>query len=60
MISALQELVLPLIAFALAVGVLNLRHTTSGTGRITAWSLLFYLLSMVIAVGIAIALVSKS
>ena len=59
MIDALQELVLPLIAFALMVGVLNLRHTTSGTGRITAWSLMYYLMSMVLAVGIAIALVSS-
>ena len=30
MISALQELVLPLIVFALMTGVLNLRHTTTG------------------------------
>ena len=40
MISALQELVLPLIVFALMTGVLNLRHTTTGYGcrfRCVAW-----------------------
>ncbi|KAK9909594.1 hypothetical protein WJX75_004641 [Coccomyxa subellipsoidea] len=56
LINALQELVLPLIILALMTGVLNLRHTTTGTGRITTWSLCYYLLSMVLAVIIGIAL----
>ncbi|EIE22044.1 Sodium:dicarboxylate symporter [Coccomyxa subellipsoidea C-169] len=56
LINALQELVLPLIVLALMTGVLNLRHTTTGTGRITTWSLCYYLLSMVLAVIIGIAL----
>lgn len=30
LLNALKELVLPLIAFALMVGVLNLRHTKAG------------------------------
>ncbi|KAH7300017.1 hypothetical protein KP509_24G041200 [Ceratopteris richardii] len=57
MIRALQELVLPLIMLALMNGVFSLRNTDSGTGRITRWSLLYYLLSMFLAAGLGIGLV---
>ncbi|XP_024360060.1 uncharacterized protein [Physcomitrium patens] len=57
LIRALQELVLPLMVFALMSGVFNLRHSGSGTGRIIRWSLLYYLLSMILAVILGIALV---
>ncbi|CAM6128540.1 unnamed protein product [Calypogeia fissa] len=57
LIRALEELILPLIVFALMVGILNLRHTPGGTGRIVRWALCYYLLSMVLAVGVGIALV---
>ncbi|MCO5546782.1 hypothetical protein L7F22_000218 [Adiantum nelumboides] len=57
MIRALEELVLPLIMLALMTGVFSLRSTNSGTGRITRWSLLYYLLSMLLAVGLGISLV---
>lgn len=57
LIRALQELVLPLMVFALMSGVFNLRHSGSGTGRIIWWSLLYYLLSMILAVCLGIALV---
>lgn len=57
MIRALEELVLPLIVLALMSGVFSLRSTNDGTGRITRWSLLYYLLSMMLAVGLGISLV---
>ncbi|EFJ34670.1 hypothetical protein SELMODRAFT_438697 [Selaginella moellendorffii] len=57
-IRALQALVLPLIMLALMSGVFSLRHTTSGVGRITKWSLLYYLLSMMLAVVLGIVMVS--
>ncbi|BBM98413.1 hypothetical protein MPTK1_1g13310 [Marchantia polymorpha subsp. ruderalis] len=57
MIRALQELILPLIVFALMTGVLNLRHNSGGIARIIRWSLSYYILSMLLAVGVGIALV---
>ncbi|KAH7300026.1 hypothetical protein KP509_24G041400 [Ceratopteris richardii] len=57
MIRALEELVLPLVMLALMNGVFSLRNTGSGTGRITRWSLLYYLLSMFLAAGLGISLV---
>ncbi|MCO5610389.1 hypothetical protein L7F22_064625 [Adiantum nelumboides] len=57
MIQALEELVLPLIVLALMSGVFSLRSTNDGTGRITRWSLFYYLLSMTLAVGLGISLV---
>ncbi|KAI5074513.1 hypothetical protein GOP47_0010474 [Adiantum capillus-veneris] len=57
MIQALEELVLPLIVLALMSGVFSLRNTNDGTGRITRWSLSYYLLSMILAVGLGISLV---
>ncbi|KAI5069509.1 hypothetical protein GOP47_0016140 [Adiantum capillus-veneris] len=57
MIRALEEIVLPLIMLALMTGVFSLRSTNSGTGRITRWSMLYYLLSMLLAVGLGISLV---
>lgn len=57
MIRALEELVLPLIVLALMNGVFSLRSTENGTLRITRWSLLYYLLSMLLAVGMGICLV---
>eukprot|EP00250_Pteridium_aquilinum_P018171 c23976_g2_i2 orf=504-1859(-) len=57
MIRALEELVLPLVVLALMSGVFSLRSTNNGTGRITRWSLLYYLLSMMLAVALGISLV---
>lgn len=57
LIRALQELVLPLMVFALMSGVFNLRHSASGAGRIIRWSLLYYLMSMLLAVSLGITLV---
>lgn len=57
MIRALEELVLPLIMLALMSGVLSLRSTNNGTGRISRWALLYYVLSMLLAVGLGIGLV---
>jgi solute carrier family 1 (high affinity glutamate transporter) protein 2 len=57
LIRALQELVLPLMVFALMSGVFNLRHSASGAGRIIRWSLLYYLMSMLLAVTLGITLV---
>nr|XP_024363269.1 excitatory amino acid transporter 4-like isoform X2 [Physcomitrium patens] len=57
LIRALQELVLPLMVFALMSGVFNLRHSSSGAGRIIRWSLLYYLMSMLLAVTLGITLV---
>ncbi|KAK9837108.1 hypothetical protein WJX81_003155 [Elliptochloris bilobata] len=55
-LNALQELVLPLIALALLNGVLSLRHSTAGAGRVMGWALFYYFLSMVLAVILGIAL----
>jgi len=57
LIRGLQELVLPLMVFALMSGVFNLRHSASGAGRIIRWSLLYYLMSMLLAVTLGITLV---
>ncbi|KAJ7207655.1 hypothetical protein O6H91_Y483000 [Diphasiastrum complanatum] len=56
-IRALQALVLPLIVFALMSGVFSLRRTPNGVGQVTRWSLIYYLLSMLLAVGLGIGLV---
>ncbi|EFJ37026.1 hypothetical protein SELMODRAFT_403919 [Selaginella moellendorffii] len=56
-LRALQQLVLPLIVFALMSGVFSLRHTQHGVGRITRWSLFYYLISMLLAVVVGITLV---
>ncbi|XP_024525560.1 excitatory amino acid transporter 4 isoform X1 [Selaginella moellendorffii] len=56
-LRALQQLVLPLIVFALMSGVFSLRHTQHGVGRITRWSLFYYLISMLLAVVLGITLV---
>ncbi|KAG6557518.1 hypothetical protein Mapa_000792 [Marchantia paleacea] len=57
MIRALQELILPLMVFALMSGVFALRATKTGSGKVTRWALTYYILSMLIAIVIGIACV---
>ncbi|KAG6555893.1 hypothetical protein Mapa_002535 [Marchantia paleacea] len=57
MIRALQELILPLMTFALMCGIFALRGTKTGSGKVARWAITYYVISMFVAVAIGISAV---